>query len=97
MNKYKMKVSPVYYQTFAATLGGVRYHFDLKWDDESNGWIYTVYDKNLISLSSGRVIRLDVDLFGNMDTKNQLKVEGVAPTKTNLGIDCFFYFYSEVV
>ena len=92
MSKIKIEVNGANSMNFYALLNEVNYRFEMVWSSTASTYICTVYDQNG-SVTLGRAMRLDQDIFGNIPNVGFLTVEGDEPTIENFNVSCFFYYY----
>ena len=91
MKRFNISLSPLFSQTLSADLIDGKYQFVFTWSVVNNGWVVSAYEGGKL-IASGRVARLNQDIFGNLPMKGRLMIQGAVPTRLNLGIDCKLYY-----
>ncbi len=92
MSKLKFTFNPASDSTFSVTLDNVGYDISLLWLDVYEVWAASI-STNGEAVTDGRVVKLNQDLLGNVPNVGKLCFEGDKPTRTNIGRDCFLYYY----
>nr|AKN36046.1 hypothetical protein [Vibrio splendidus]AKN36658.1 hypothetical protein [Vibrio sp. FF_482]AKN37833.1 hypothetical protein [Vibrio tasmaniensis]AKN38742.1 hypothetical protein [Enterovibrio norvegicus]AKN38958.1 hypothetical protein [Aliivibrio fischeri]AKN39131.1 hypothetical protein [Vibrio kanaloae]AKN39951.1 hypothetical protein [Vibrio sp. FF_307] len=91
--KVKFSFNTYYSETrVSVTLDSVGYDIELIWLDVEELWIASVY-QNGRAVTEGRVVVVDMDLFGNIPNVGKLTFEGEKPNRNNIGVDCFLFYY----
>lgn len=84
--KYKFTLTSNPNQSVLLVAGGLNVELALRWNEETQCWVYSVFRSNA-PLLSGRQLRVGVNLLRNIPFVGTLTLLGDAPTRNNLGQD----------